>query len=96
MGTAKSRGKPGLLCARAEMTAWITDAHAARTQRNQFIHGRWASDVLRSKVLNIVGLPGSDAQKTVEYTLDDLDAFNHRIQALMLALTRVRERWQLP
>ena len=82
--------------ARVEITEWVAAAHDARVQRNQFIHGRWASDVLRSKALNIIGLPGSDAQTTIEYTLDELDAYNHRIQELTLALSRVRERWQLP
>lgn len=82
--------------AREDLAQWLSDAHAAREQRNQFIHGRWASDALRGKALNIVGLPGSDAQRTFEYALGDLEAFNTSVQHLTRRLSKAREQWNLP
>jgi hypothetical protein len=82
--------------ARTEMNDWIAAANAVRAKRNQFIHGRWGSDVLRNKALNIVGLPGSDAQETMEYSLSELEAYNQAIERLTLTLSQMRERWQLP
>ena len=82
--------------ARTEMNDWIAAANAARAQRNQFIHGRWASDVLRNKALNIVGLPGSDDQETIEYSLSELETYNQAIERLILTLSQMRERWRLP
>ena len=46
--------------------AWVSQAHTARLQRNQLVHGRWGVDPYKRKALNIVGLPSSDAQQTFE------------------------------
>src|SRR5690606_11002632 len=57
-----------------EMKAWISQAHAARLQRNQLVHCRWSADPRKRKVLVIVGLPSRDVQQTVEYIVEDLEA----------------------
>jgi hypothetical protein len=81
--------------AKVELNAWLAQAHAARAQRNELVHGRWASDPVKDKVLNIVGLPSSDAQRTIEYSIRELEDFNHQIERLTSDMSQLRERWQL-
>lgn len=82
--------------ARAEMSDWIAAADAARAQRNKFVHGRWGIDIHRNKALNVVGLPGSDAQRPFEYSLSELEAYNQVIRHLTSTLSQIRDRWRLP
>lgn len=82
--------------ASAAMTLWLKEADEVRTQRNQLVHGRWGVDPYKRKVLNIVGLPSSDTQRTIEYTLQDLEAFVQRTQDLQASLSTARRRWHLP
>ena len=81
---------------RAAMTSWLADAHSIRTQRNQLIHGRWDVDPYKRKILNLVGQHDSTAQQTIEYTLEDLQAFIEGARALQSKLANARRRWGLP
>jgi hypothetical protein len=81
--------------AKAELSSWLGIAHSLRTQRNQLVHGRWGIDAVKDKVLNIVGLPSSNNQHTIEYSLAELEAHNHRIEQFTSTLSELRERWQL-
>ncbi len=82
--------------ARQAMTSWLQEANDIRAQRNQLVHGRWDVDPYKLKVLNIVGLPSSDSQRTIEYTLDELESFVQRTQTLHSRLWKLRKQWQLP
>ena len=64
----------------SEIKVWVSQAHTARLQRNQLIHGRWVVDPFRGKALNIVGIPSSDAQQTIEYTIEELGAIGQDFQ----------------
>jgi len=90
---ASSSGLP--IKAKAELISWLDNAHSLRTQRNQLVHGRWGVDAIKDKVLNITGLPSSDAQRVIEYSLTELEAFNHRIVDVISTLSELRERWKL-
>lgn len=79
-----------------EMKAWISQAQAARLQRNQLVHGRWSADPHRRKALVVVGLPSSDMQQTIEYTIEELEAINEQFQRLNSTLSQARRRWHLP
>lgn len=79
-----------------EMKAWIPQAHAARLKRNQLVHGRWSADPRKRKVLVIVGLPSSDVQQTIEYTVEDIVAISEDFQRLNATLSETRRRRHLP
>lgn len=79
-----------------EVRAWLSQAHSARLQRNQLVHGRWSVDPYERKALNIVGSPSSDAQRTIKYTLEELEAIGQEYQRLNSALGKTRHRWHLP
>jgi hypothetical protein len=81
---------------RAEMASWLAGAQSIRTQRNQLIHGRWDVDPYKRKILNLVGQHDSAAQQTIEYTLEDLQAFIERTRALQSQLATLRTHWGLP
>jgi hypothetical protein len=51
---------------------WIEQAHAARTLRNELIHGRWGVDPYTSEAINVIGLPTSPDQREVRYSLQAL------------------------
>jgi hypothetical protein len=82
--------------AKEEMKQWVTDAHRARIERNQLVHGRWSTDPLKGKALNIVGLPSSDAQQIFEYTVEELRAVAQGFIKLNSRLSKARMRWHLP
>lgn len=79
-----------------EMKTWISQAHAARLQRNQLVHGRWSADPYKRKALVIVGLPSSDVRQTIEYTIEELEAISEEFRRLNSTLSQVRLRWRLP
>jgi hypothetical protein len=78
------------------LTSWLQGADALRVQRNQLVHGRWGVDPYKRTVLNIVGLPSSDTQRTIEYTLEELESFVAKTQGLDARLSEARSRWHLP
>ena len=65
---------------------WIAAAHRARIQRNEFVHGRWGVDPYKRAVLNTVGLSSSNEQRTVQYTLPELQAVVAEIEELQARL----------
>ncbi|MFG0673321.1 MULTISPECIES: hypothetical protein [Delftia] len=73
---------------------WISRVDFARTKRNQMVHGRWGIEARDCKVVNVVGLP-SGTQQCVEYTLEELDAFNEELRSLGRELARLRKNWPL-
>lgn len=79
---------------RVAYESWIERVHAARSQRNQMVHGRWGIEAHRHRVINVIGLP-SGTQQSIEYKLEDLTAFNEELHALAQELTRLRKRWPL-
>lgn len=73
---------------------WIERVHAARVQRNQMVHGRWGIEAQRHKIVNVIGLP-TGTQQCIDYTLEELTAFNDELRALVQELARLRHHWPL-
>lgn len=73
--------------------AWIQRTHAIRQQRNNLVHGRWGVEAHLNKVVNVIGLPTSDAQQEFHYGIDELVAINNELRALQVELSRLREHW---
>jgi hypothetical protein len=76
-------------------TAWLERAHKVRQQRNELVHGRWGIVPHSNKVVNVLGLPTSESQRTVEYTIEELAAINEELRFLQSELSRLREHWPL-
>jgi len=76
-------------------TEWLERAHKVRQQRNELAHGRWGIEANKNKVINILGLPTSDSQRVVEYTIDELAEINEELHSLLCELSRLRECWPL-
>ncbi|MFD2111347.1 hypothetical protein [Thiorhodococcus fuscus] len=74
---------------------WISRTHEIRRQRNNLVHGRWGIDPQKNKVVNVVGLPTSDAQQITEYSIEDLAAIIEELRYLQCELSRLREHWPL-
>lgn len=74
---------------------WLERAHKVRLQRNDLVHGRWGVDAVNNQVINVLGLPTSDLQREVRYSIADLAAINHELGYLQLELSRLREHWPL-
>jgi hypothetical protein len=74
---------------------WIERANSVRQQRNNLVHGRWGVEAHKNKVVNVIGLPTSSAQRSIEYTLEELDEVNEELRKLQSELARLRERWPL-
>lgn len=75
--------------------AWLERAHKVRQQRNELVHGRWGIEAHKNKVVNVIGLPTSESQRTVEYTIGELAAINQELRLLQHELSRLREHWPL-
>lgn len=75
--------------------AWIARAHAIRQQRNNLVHGRWGIEPHKNKVVNVVGMPTSNAQTVTEYSIAELAAVNHELRDLQQELATLREHWPL-
>jgi hypothetical protein len=75
--------------------AWIGRANSVRQQRNNLVHGRWGIEAHKNKVVNVIGLPTSSAQQTIEYTLEELGEVNEELRKLQSELARLREHWPL-
>lgn len=75
--------------------AWLERTHKVRQQRNELVHGRWGIEAHKNKVVNVIGLPTSESQRTVEYTIEELAAINEELRLLQHELSRLREHWPL-
>lgn len=74
---------------------WIGRTDSVRQQRNNLVHGRWGVAAHLNKVINVVGIPTSDGQQVVEYTLEELAEINKELRDLQRELARLREHWPL-
>lgn len=74
---------------------WMERANSVRQQRNNLVHGRWGVEAHKNKVVNVIGLPTSNAQQVIEYTLEELAEVNTELRELLCELTRLREHWPL-
>ena len=79
--------------ARLLYAEWLKDAHAARSNRNDLVHGRWGVDAVNNRVVNVVGLPTSSEQVEKRYTIAELKSILERIVKLQTRLAVLRERW---
>ncbi|SOZ23663.1 hypothetical protein CBM2623_A280009 [Cupriavidus taiwanensis] len=75
--------------------SWIQRAHVARQQRNNLVHGRWGVEALKNCVVNVIGLPTSETQQVIEYSIEELAAINSELRHLQSELRRMREHWPL-
>ena len=75
--------------------AWIERAHSVRQQRNYLVHGRWGVEAHKNKVVNVIGLPTSNTQQAIEYTIEELAQVNHELRELQRELARLRKHWPL-
>ena len=80
---------------RSAYESWIQRAHAVRQQRNQLVHGRWGVEAQKNKVVNVMGLPTSEAQQATEYSLEELAAINEELRLIERELRRLRDHWPL-
>jgi hypothetical protein len=80
---------------RAAYTEWLAKANECRKIRNELVHGRWDVDPQSLEVINIVGLPTSAEQRTIRYTLSDLESHVVGIKHLVSELNQLRNRWPL-
>lgn len=75
--------------------SWIERANSVRQQRNHLVHGRWGVGAHKNKVVNVIGLPTSSTQRSVEYTIEELAEVTQTLRVLQLELARLREQWPL-
>jgi hypothetical protein len=74
---------------------WIEAARRIRAKRNSLVHGRWGTDLIRCKVINVVGLPTSPEQRPTEYSLLELENILTDMKELQDRLTELRKHWPL-
>lgn len=74
---------------------WLEAAHAARTQRNEFVHGRWGIAATEGRVVNVIGIPTLATQREVRYSLTELEESLNRIKLLRPQLHALRAKWPL-
>ena len=72
---------------------WLKDARAVRTMRNELVHGRWGIDPMKSKVVNVLGLPTSSEQRSKRYTISALENALDQIERLQVRLAELRKKW---
>lgn len=74
---------------------WLEKADRCRKIRNELVHGRWDVDPYSLEVINIVGLPTSNDQRMIRYTLPDLEAHVDSVKQLVSELNQLRRRWPI-
>ncbi len=75
----------------SDYASWLKEAHAIRTIRNNLVHGRWGVEPKKLKVVNVVGLPTSNQQKSTLYSIDELKNILEGINSLCERLHSLRE-----
>ncbi|RYX80125.1 hypothetical protein EON83_29950 [bacterium] len=75
--------------------SWIERTNSVRQQRNNLVHGRWGVEAHKNKVVNVLGLPTSNAQQVIEYTLEELAEVNKELRELLRELSRLMDHWPL-
>lgn len=71
--------------------AWLAAAHKLRGVRNELFHGRWGISPLEQQVVNVIGLPTSPEQRSVAYTIPDLQSILDEMRRLRTMLCSLRE-----
>lgn len=89
---AKYGSSPSAL---VEFRRWLEEAHAARAQRNEFVHGRWGVAAVNRQVVNVIGVPTSPEQREVRYSIAQLEASLVKLKALRPQLRSIRSKWPL-
>ncbi len=74
-------------------SSWLADAHNTRVLRNQLIHGRWGIEPTKRKVVNVMGLPTSQEQKSTPFSLEELQCALESIKELRTRLHELRKLW---
>jgi hypothetical protein len=54
------------------------------------VHGRWGVEPIKNRVVNVIGLPTSPEQRTVEYAIVDLKRVLEKIVELQQRLSVLR------
>jgi hypothetical protein len=79
----------------SKFESWLSDAHAVRIQRNQFLHGRWGIDPVHNHIVNAVGIPTSPDQREIPYTPSQLQENLTKIQELQSQMHALCRKWPL-
>ncbi|WP_152663159.1 hypothetical protein [Arsukibacterium ikkense] len=74
-------------------TSWLSDAHLARSIRNQLFHGRWGFIPRQQQVANVIGLPTSSEQKETRYSISQLQDLLFKMQDLRSRLSELRQSY---
>jgi hypothetical protein len=79
-----------------EFCGWYQHMDEFRVRRNSFIHGRWGVLFSDWQVVNVAsGMPGSEPQKEVRYTLEELGAELKKIDELINSFDKLRGKWSI-
>ena len=78
-----------------EFKGWLEEAHVARAQRNEFVHGRWGIAAVNKQLVNVINIPTSSAQREVRYSIAQLEESLVKLKALRLQLRSIRGKWPL-
>jgi len=71
--------------------AWLSDAHAVRSLRNELFHGRWGFIPQQQQVANVVGLPTSPEQAETRYSIPQLQDLLFTMRDLRSRLNDLRQ-----
>ena len=80
---------------RTAYAVWIAAAREIRTKRNELFHGRWGTDPMNGRVINVMGLPTSSAHRSTAYSVADLEGILADMRRLHGRLSELRERWPM-
>lgn len=73
--------------------SWLSDAHAARSIRNQLFHGRWGFIPKQQQVANVIGLPTSTEQAETRYSISQLEDLLVKMRELRFRLSDLRQSY---
>ena len=75
--------------------AWLDRADSARKVRNELIHGRWGVEAANERIVNVIGLPTSPNQRSVYYSIEQLEGVLDNLRELLTGLRTLRHQWRL-
>ncbi len=79
--------------AHSDYANWLEEAHTIRITRNDLVHGRWGVEPKKRKVANVVGLPTSPKQRSILYSINELEQILKGINRLRESMEDLRKRW---
>lgn len=74
---------------------WLAEANRIRNIRNELFHGRWGIEPTRGKVTNVIGLPTSSEQRSVEYSIAGLQSVLETMRRLRTELDGLHDKWPI-